>query len=121
MMQFLDVNAVGIIGHISRMNNKGTRVVLYVNLLDDRGNRIGRERLNVSLFNDAERTVLKNNAKIGDTLIINSGKLSLNQNQEDNSESKIGPTVRCTWYRQVAVVAGNNHQTLIGRNHTATA
>ncbi len=120
MIQFLDVNAVGIIGHISRMNNKGTRIVLYVNLLDERGNQVGRERLNVSLFNDAERTVLKNNAKNGDTLIINGGKLSLNQT-EDGSQSKLGPSVLCIWYRQVAVIAGNNHQTLISRSHSAVA
>lgn len=120
-MQHLSIDAVGIIGHISRMNNKGTRIALYVNKIDERGNITGREKVNVSLFNDAERTVLKNNAKIGDTLLIFNGSLSLNQNQEDNSESKIGPSVTCTWYRQVAVVAGNNHQTLISRNHTATA
>ena len=86
MIQFLDVNATGIIGHISRLNNKGTRVIVYVNHIDERGNQIGRERLCVFLYNDAERTVLKNNAKPGDTLIIRDGKLSLNQSEE-NGES----------------------------------
>ena len=37
MIQFLDVNATGIIGHISRLNNKGTRVIVYVNYIDERG------------------------------------------------------------------------------------
>ena len=120
MIQFLDVNATGIIGHISRLNNKGTRVIVYVNHIDERGNQIGRERLCVFLYNDAERTVLKNNAKPGDTLIIRDGKLSLNQSEE-NDESISKPTVLCTWYKQVSVVAGNNHQTLVGRNHTAVA
>ena len=120
MIQFLDVSATGIIGHISRLNNKGTRVIVYVNHIDERGNQIGRERLCVFLYNDAERTVLKNNAKPGDTLIIRDGKLSLNQSEE-NDESISKPTVLCTWYKQVSVVAGNNHQTLVGRNHTAVA
>lgn len=120
MIQFLDVNATGIIGHISRLNNKGTRVIVYVNHIDERGNQIGRERLCVFLYNDAERTILKNNAKPGDTLIIRDGKLSLNQSEE-NGESISKPTVLCTWYKQVSIVAYNNHQTLISRNHTAVA
>ena len=48
------------------------------------------------------------------------GKLSLNQSEE-NGESVSKPTILCTWYKQVSVVAGNNHQTLVGRNHTAVA
>ena len=120
MIQFLDVNATGIIGHISRLNNKGTRVIVYVNHVDERGNQIGRERLCVFLYNDAERTVLKNNAKPGDTLIIREGKLSLNQTEE-NGELVSKPTILCTWYKQVSVVAGNNHQALMSRNHTAVA
>ena len=121
MIQFLDANTTGVIGHIKRLNNnKGTHVILYVNYIDERGNQIGRERLCVFLYNDAERTVLKNNAKPGDTLIIREGKLSLNQTEE-NGESVSKPTILCTWYKQVSVVAGNNHQTLVGRNHTAVA
>lgn len=119
MMQYLHTNAIGIIGHISKLTNKGTRIVLYVNLIDEHGNQTGRERINVSLFNDAERTVLKNNAKIGDTLIITGGILSLNH--DEKGDSKLGASILCTWYRQVALVAGSNHQTLISRNHQAVA
>lgn len=120
MLQFLNVDAEGVIGHIStNANQKGTRVTLYINKMDQYGNHTGTERIVVTLYNDAERYFLKNNARVKDILHLSDAPLSLNQ--DSNGDNKYPPSIVCHYYRQVRVTAHENHLTLMSRKQSVSA
>ena len=121
-VQFIRADAKGIIGYIGSMRGSGTQVVLYVNQLDKYGQIVGRQKIHVALFNDAERALIKNNAKVGDLLFIDGATLCTPppRKEGDTSEGYVAH-LKCSWYNQITVVAGNNHQTLMNRNSTITA
>ena len=121
MMQFLEANACGIIGAIEPLNGSGLKVVVFVNKIDQYGQQVGSQKINVVVFNDAERIVLKNNARAGDTMVIRNGYLEINQNQDPNAKHKFSTVIRCNWYNQVSIISGTNHQTLMNRSRPTTA
>ena len=119
MHQYIETNACGIIGHIEKMNGKGTSVLLYINELDRNGQQIGSQSIYIQLFNDAERVLLRNNAAVGDTLIIRNGILKLAHKTPQGQE--VLTSIRCNWYTQISVIAKSNFYTLVGRNHASVA
>ena len=120
MLQFLNVEAEGVIGHIStNQGQKGTRVTLYINKMDQYGNHTSTERIVVTLYNDAERYFLKNNARVKDLLTLRDAPLSLNQGRD--GDDKYPPSIACHYYRQVRLTAHENHMTLIGRKQSVSA
>lgn len=121
-LQFLRSDAKGVIGYIGTMRNSGTQVVLYVNLLDRYGQVIGKQKVHVALFNDAERSLLKNNARVGDMLFIDGATISTPpaRKQGDDHEGYVAH-LKCSWYNQVTVVAGDNHLKLAERQLSFTA
>lgn len=121
-VQFIRSDAKGIIGYIGSMRGSGTQVVLYINHLDKYGQMVGRQKIHVALFNDAERALLKNNARVGDTLMLDGAILcSPPPRKESDTSEGYSAHLKCTWYNQITVIAGNNHQTLMSRNPSITA
>lgn len=121
-VQFIRADAKGIIGYIGSMRGSGTQVVLYINSLDKYGQVVGRQKVHVALFNDAERALLKNNAKVGDILFLDGAVVCPPPTRKEGDTSE-GYTahLKCSWWSQITVMAGNNHQTLMSRNPSVTA
>lgn len=119
MFQYIQVNACGVIGHISKMSGKGTSVLLYINELDKYGQQIGSQSVYVHLYNDAERVLLRHNAAIGDTLEIRAGNLRMPYHTPNGS--LVSTTINCNWYNQISVIAKSNYYTLADRKRTCTA
>ena len=116
MMQSMQVNILGVIGHISSNEGKGQTITVYVNKLDRFGQFEEAMKIRVAVFNDAERLFTRSNAKVGDTIIIQDGSLSI---RNINNVTQV--SVSCSWYRQIIVIAAGNQQTLLNRNPVTSA
>ena len=121
-VQFIRADAKGIIGYIGSMRGSGTQVVLYVNNLDKFGQIVGCQKIHVALFNDAQRALLKNNARVGDTIFLDGAVVCPPPTRkEDDTSEGYTAHLKCSWWHQISVVASSNHQELVSRNPSITA
>lgn len=122
-VQLATSHVKGIIGFIGKMNGSGTQVVVYVNELDKYGQRIGRQKFHIALFNDAERALIKNNAKKGDTIFIDNAIITSPPTIKSTEEivEPYSAFLKCTWYNQITIVASESHKILMSRGNHLSA
>lgn len=120
-MQFIETSLCGVVGLVESLKGQGTKVVAYVNKLDQFGQHVGSQKIVILAFNDAERVVLRNNTRKGDFIVIRNGMLELNTNQENSEVKKFPALVRCNWYNQLSIIEGNNYRNLSGRKESTIA
>lgn len=111
MQQFLSVNGKMVVSVVKPMPSC-LQLVCNVNELDKFGNFVRRDIVHVSLFNAAQKAILKRNIKPGDVIIILNGKY----HTYTNPQNVLYTNVVCNYANQVDVIANGNHDTLNQRN-----
>ena len=111
MQQFCEVNAKAVVGIVKPLP-KCLQLVCYVNELDGHGNFVSRDIIYVTLFNAAEKAILKRNVKTGDMILLRNARYKTFVNPQNVTYTN----VVCNFASQVDIIASDNHDTLNKRN-----